>query len=164
MDEFEVGLLEYALKQAFNPLRHLMFWDKDLRRAGVAAKTVKAAQMKILDNYRAINTPDEIEKDSSILAHIVRGPYRNDEERCADMTIFMVAGHDTTSYSMSWIIIEVARNPHVYAKLKEEIERIVPGDETVTQKHLNEMTYLDDIIKEGKRLVHRVNMHAFKQY
>ena len=129
-----------------------MFWNTDLRRAKLAGEKIRAAQSKILDNYRASMTPEEIAKDSSILAHIVRGPYKSDKERCAEMTVFMIAGHDTTSYSLSWIIIEIARNPHVYEKVKAEIERVVPGDVIVTQKHLSELTYLDDVIREGMRL------------
>ena len=152
MHEFELVLQEFALLQSFNPLRFLMFWNTDLRRAKLAGEKIRAAQSKILDNYRASMTPEEIAKDSSILAHIVRGPYKSDKERCADMTLFMIAGHDTTSYTLAWIIIEVARNPHVYEKVKAEIERVVPGDVIVTQKHLSELTYLDDVIREGMRL------------
>ena len=152
MHEFELVLQEFALLQSFNPLRFLMFWNTDLRRAKLAGEKIRAAQSKILDNYRASMTPEEIAKDSSILGHIVRGPYKSDRERCAEMTVFMIAGHDTTSYSLSWIIIEIARNPHVYEKVKAEIERVVPGDVIVTQKHLSELTYLDDVIREGMRL------------
>ena len=150
--EFDLGLKEFSLKQIFNPFRHLMFWDKDLRMAKVATRTVREAQKKILDNYRASHTPEEIQKDSSILAHIVRGPFSSDSERCAEMTNFMVAGIDSTSYTLSWIIIEISKLSHVQERLKAEIERIVPGDQPVIQKHLNQLTYLDDVIKEGMRL------------
>jgi hypothetical protein len=59
-----------------------------------------AAQQRILEKYRASNSPEDIAKDSSILAHLVRCPYPTDGERCADMLAHMVAGHDTTAYSL----------------------------------------------------------------
>ena len=150
--EIELGLEEFSLKQIFNPFRFLMFWDADLRRAKIAASRVEAAQKKLLDSYRATKTTSEIAEDSSILAHLVRSPYLSDIERYADMSIFMVAGHETTAYTLAWTILEITRNPEVLKKLTAEIDAAVPGTDNITQKQLNEMTYLDYVIKESMRL------------
>lgn len=69
------------------------------------------------------------------------------------MLTFIVAGHETTGYSLSWIFIEIARNPGVYKKLKEEIDQKISAD----TKHLSfndvcNLPYLDMVIKEGMRL------------
>ena len=154
MHEIELGLREFAQKQIYNPLRFLMFWDTDLHRARKAVLLVEAAQRKLLDNYRASKTASEIAEDCSILAHLVRTPYPSDTERCADMSIFMIAGHETTANTLAWTIIEISRNPDVYTRLKAEIDTVVQGTGTdnITQKQLNEMTYLDYVIKEGMRI------------
>lgn len=38
----------------------------------------------------------------------------------------MFAGHDTTAYQVSWIIIELARNPQCVRKLRVELDAIFP--------------------------------------
>lgn len=53
-------------------------------------------------------------------------PYPSEQERIADITIFMFAGHDTTAYQVSWIIIELARNPECVKKLRVELDAIFP--------------------------------------
>jgi cytochrome P450 len=68
------------------------------------------------------------------------------------MTALMVAGHETTSHSLSWIMIEVSKHPEVLAKLKKEIGSIVKNDDNITMSELSQMTYMDDVIKEGMRL------------
>jgi cytochrome P450 len=152
IEHYHVGLKEYALKQMVNPFRFLLFWDKDVKAAKVSALEINKFQLSLLDSYRAEKSPEEIEKDPSILGHLVRTAYPSDTERCADMTTFILAGHDTTAYSLAWTIIEVARNPEVYQKVKKEIDSISPGNERITVSQMNSMSYLDCIIKESMRL------------
>jgi Cytochrome P450 len=103
-------------------------------------------------------------------------PYPSDKERIADITIFMFAGHDTTAYQVSWIIIELARNPECVRKLRVELDAIFPfksyesngvtggvtGGEkegvprtqrpVFTPQHSSQLPYLSMVIKEGQRL------------
>jgi cytochrome P450 len=78
-----------------------MFWNKNLMNAKENALRLYQCQKKLLDNYRANNTPEEVEDGVSIMAHLLKTPYKSDMERCADMTTFLVAGHDTTSYTVA---------------------------------------------------------------
>jgi cytochrome P450 len=130
-----------------------MFWLKEQKEAKAAALRIHQCQQKLLDNYRANNTPDEIEKGVSIMAHLLKTPYKSDIERCADMTTFTVAGHDTTSFTVAWTLIEVAKHPHIYQKIKAEIDSVIGIDvEHMTQQHLSKLVYLDNVIKESMRL------------
>jgi cytochrome P450 len=149
---YEVGLREYALKQMVNPFRFLLFWNKEVIAAKASALEINKFQLGLLDSYRSAKTPQEIEKDPSILGHLVRTTYPSDVERCADMTTFILAGHDTIAYSLAWTLIEVTKNPEVNRKLKKEIDSISPGDGHITIAQMNSMTYLDYIIKESMRL------------
>ena len=81
-------------------------------------------------------------------------PYPSDRERVADVTTFIVAGHDTTAYQVSWIIIEISRHPDVLQKLRVELDSLVPSDGVVefTPQILSKMEYLSMVIKEGMRL------------
>ena len=145
-------LREYGLKQIYNPFRFLKFWDAEVKQAKVCAAEVDDSQRKLLADYRHKKSPEEISKDPSILGHLVRSPYKSEKERCADMTTLMIAGHETTAYTLSWIMIEIAKHPDVLAKLKKEIGSVVTTDENITVKQLSEMPYLDCVIKEGMRL------------
>ena len=153
MGEIDIASKEFALKQVYNPVRFLMFWSKEVIRGKEAVNTIAKSQQDLLNKYRLEKSPDEIEKDQSILGHLVRSPYASDKERCADMTTLMVAGHDTTSYTLAWIFLEISRHPEVLTQIKKEIDSVV-GDEEgqITQRHLSSMVYLDQVIKEGMRL------------
>lgn len=82
------------------------------------------------------------------MAHLIKTPYKSEKERCADMTMFMMAGHDTTAFSIAWIMIEVAKHPHVNDRIKDEIDSIVDKDiEHITKQDLSKMVYLENVIK-----------------
>lgn len=52
---------------------------------------------------------------------------------------------------MAGCCYSLARNPEVQERLREEVQRVV-GDETlVTPKHIQDMHYLRDTIKETMR-------------
>lgn len=153
MGEIDIGLKEFARNQIYNPFRFLMFWNKEVIRGKEAANTIEKSQQDLLNKYRSEKSPDEIEKDQSILGHLVRSPYASDKDRCADMTTLMIAGHDTSSYTLAWIFLEISRHPVVLTQLKKEIDSAVGiDDEHITQRQLNSMVYLDQVIKEGMRL------------
>lgn len=81
-------------------------------------------------------------------------PYPSDKERVADVTTFLLAGHDTTGYQIAWIIIEVSRHPLVLQRIRAELDVIADRSKTVelTPKLLGQMNYLTMVIREGMRL------------
>jgi cytochrome P450 len=82
----------------------------------------------------------------------VNSPYDSDVARGADVITFLVAGHDTTAYTLSWILIEVARHPIVLTKLQQELDDIVRNGFGFTPSTLGNLEYLNMVIKEGMRL------------
>lgn len=46
----------------------------------------------------------------------------DDEELQAQVFTFMLAGHETTSTSLSWTLYELARHPEVQDKIRQEIK------------------------------------------
>lgn len=63
-------------------------------------------------------------------------------------------GHDTISSTVSFGLFELAKHRDVQDKLFEEIESVVGVDkeEPITLRHLNEMQYMDRVVKEVLRL------------
>ncbi|KAI9124604.1 hypothetical protein K1719_004526 [Acacia pycnantha] len=62
-----------------------------------------------------------------------------------------VAAIETTLWSMEWAIAELVRHPRVQSKIREEISRVLKG-EAVTESNLQELPYLQAVVKETLRL------------
>lgn len=132
-----------------------MFWNKEAMRANRGMKRLCEICSIVLDRYRGSHTMQEMEADTSVVSRLVLRPYKSEQERVADVLTFFIAGHDTTSYQLSWSIIELAKHPEVVAKLRLELDRVLPkgGDpRQITPQHLSQLSYLNDVIKESQRL------------
>mmetsp|Transcript_74671 Transcript_74671/g.199979 ORF Transcript_74671/g.199979 Transcript_74671/m.199979 type:complete len:96 (-) Transcript_74671:500-787(-) len=57
-------------------------------------------------------------QDTSIIANIIRCPYPNEGQRAADVLTLLIAGHDTTGYTLAWTLVELSRQPRVLAKMR----------------------------------------------
>lgn len=71
-----------------------------------------------------------------------------------EVDMFMFAGHDTTASGLSWTLFHIARLPDVQKKIHEELDNVL-GDEPVddiSSETLNELRYLECVIKEAFRL------------
>merc|ERR1712154_614618 len=88
------------------------------RRAETAADNLEKLSFKIMDEYRKSKNPSK----GTIIDRIMKNDaYENDSERAADVTTFLVAGHDTTAYSIAWILKELAKNPEEQEKLRNSL-------------------------------------------
>ncbi|CAA0831868.1 Cytochrome P450 76C4 [Striga hermonthica] len=59
---------------------------------------------------------------------------------------------DTSSTAIEWTLSELIRHPQVTKKLQKELESAVGSAHTVEEHHLNNLHYLDAVIKEAQRL------------
>jgi len=50
-------------------------------------------------------------------------PYFNERQRHSQLSTFMFAGHETTANTCSFMVLELARNPAVQAKLRDDINK-----------------------------------------
>ncbi|CAF1068446.1 unnamed protein product [Adineta steineri] len=71
-----------------------------------------------------------------------------------EVDTFMFEGHDTTAASMNFTCFMIASHPRVQRKLHEEMDRVFgnDGDRPCTIEDLNELEYLECVIKESLRL------------
>ncbi|CAJ0560416.1 unnamed protein product, partial [Mesorhabditis spiculigera] len=74
-----------------------------------------------------------------------------EQEVAMNCFLFLAAGFDTTSNSLSYCSWYLAKNPEVQRNLQDEIEQIC-GTEDITYDNLNELKYLDMVVKEALRL------------
>ncbi|KAI0074875.1 cytochrome P450 [Panus rudis PR-1116 ss-1] len=90
-----------------------------------------------------------------------------DEELVSQMRTIMLAGHETTSNTLTWALYELARHPDVQSKLREEIRRTQAivrhrGEAQVTATDMDNMPYLLAFLKEVLRF-HPVAFHTHRR-
>ena len=68
-----------------------------------------------------------------------------------EVLLFLVAGYETTSTSMSWFIYWMSKNPRVQQKIKAEL-RERSDNQPLTLAYLDSLTYLDCVLKEVFRI------------
>ena len=152
----EVRLME-GFRRALNPLRKYYFWLSDARRFRQAGEEIKAILERIIQAYMD-RQQGPLEDDYSIMGHLLRHQYRNHRQRVQDMNTFITAGHETTSHTLTMMIISVCRNPEVKRKLQAELDGAIRGSARHNKEHfpsvseLRTLPYLSMCINEAMRL------------
>ncbi|XP_027175083.1 cytochrome P450 76A1-like [Coffea eugenioides] len=81
------------------------------------------------------------------------GPATFSEKHINDVIMEMFfAGSETTSISIEWGFAELLRHPHAFQKLREEIDRVVGVDRLVQESDMENLPYLQAVVKETFRL------------
>ena len=141
--DLEVALIEFIREEP------LAIWRRYAglllprrRRAFAATQRVRRLMMKIIELYRKLEKPTP----GTVINLVMESDaFPTDEERAAQLSEFFLAGHDTTAYSIAWILLELARNPLEQKQLREELSRLTPEEWNTSEK-------LKMVIKEGMRL------------
>lgn len=157
LHESEIILKE--IYQAYIPFRY-SFLGRHLipgvRRAKEAQLFTRKVALQIINNYKHMKktSPQSIVK-GTVIDQIMNNnvAYKNDDNRIADIIILVFAGHDTTSHSLSWTFIELAKHEAIQMDLQKELLK----KEVTTTTNMEESssrqntTLLDAVIKESMR-------------
>ncbi|KAI0752821.1 cytochrome P450 [Daedaleopsis nitida] len=89
------------------------------------------------------------------------------KEIVSQMRTIMLAGQETTSNTLSWALLELAKQPHIQTRLRNEVhamERTIRerGDADFTVADFEAMPYLQAVLKEILRFYPAVP-HTFRQ-
>ncbi|XP_060231980.1 cytochrome P450 3A11-like isoform X1 [Meriones unguiculatus] len=76
----------------------------------------------------------------------------SDMEIMAQSIIFIFAGYDTTSTTLSFILHSLATHPDIQKKLQEEIDSVLPNKASPSYDSVMEMECLDMVLNETLRL------------
>ncbi|CEP20052.1 hypothetical protein [Parasitella parasitica] len=89
-----------------------------------------------------------------IEADIEEGTKTTTTQLRQNIALFFLAGHDTTANAISFCLYNIAKNPDIQQKLREEITSVLgedPVDIVPTMEDLKKMDYLNLVIKENLR-------------
>lgn len=112
-----------------------------------------------------LETSTEDSDATNLLCNLLKAKYTdsqeilNDKQLRDEVLTFMLAGHETTSVGMTWILHHLAKYPEIQANVRKEVRSILPQvGEPLTSEHLEKMSYLTCVIKETLRLFPPVPM------
>lgn len=89
-----------------------------------------------------------------LLQATVDGKPLSDSDIREEVDTFAFAGHDTTTSAMTFCCFTLAKYPDVQTKVFEEIRNVIGDDKDkkITMQDLNNLHYLELVIKETMRL------------
>lgn len=74
----------------------------------------------------------------------------SDEEVLDQITTFMLAGNETSSTALTWILYSLTQHPECQERLREEV--LAVADDRPSLETLNSLPYMDAVIRETLRL------------
>ncbi|KAI1211604.1 cytochrome P450 [Annulohypoxylon truncatum] len=110
----------------------------------------------ILTRRRRLESNESIDRKDVFTAMLhrrdpVTGKQLEDSVIIDNMITFLFAGHDTTAGLLSFLVYHLIKNPDAYAKVQEEIDRVLKGG-VMTIDHLNALPYIKACLLEALRL------------
>jgi cytochrome P450 len=144
-----------CMKHTLNPFRKYFFWLSESREAEQRRQNIIKFSSRLMESYVK---PPEVEDDLSIMGRIMSCQYADEKSRLQDIIVFLVGGHETSSHTISFLLLALIRHPQVLHKLHTELDALIP----TASKHSSELfptasallnlPYLDMCIKESLRL------------
>ncbi|KFQ99861.1 Cytochrome P450 3A24, partial [Nipponia nippon] len=140
LEKMKVTLLPSKVMDFFNGVFIKM---KKEREKGSSTDRIDFLQLMV-DSQSSHGSSKSAETDS----------YKSlsDEEILAQALIFVFAGYETTSSTLSYISYNLATHPDVQQRLQDEIDVALPNKATPTYNAITQMEYLDMVVNESLRL------------
>ncbi|XP_070341489.1 cytochrome P450 3A12-like [Equus asinus] len=138
------------LKAVFEVIHICMFPKRVTDFFTKSVKRMKESRLKDKQKHRVdflqlmINSQNSKEMDTHKAL--------SDLELVAQSIIFIFAGYETTSTSLSFLMYLLATHPDVQQKLQDEIDVTFPNKALPTYDTLLQMEYLDMVLNESLRL------------
>ncbi|OGM45812.1 NADPH--cytochrome P450 reductase [Aspergillus bombycis] len=88
------------------------------------------------------------------------GQHLSDDSIINNMITFLVAGHETTSATLTFLFYYLLKNLHAYQRAQEEVDTVV-GQRKITAEDLSKLPYIAASLRETLRLQAPVPLIAF---
>ncbi|KAJ3614488.1 hypothetical protein NHX12_018060 [Muraenolepis orangiensis] len=137
------------LEYSFFPTSVTDFFYASLKKIKASRLANKQEERSRVD-FLQLMIDSQTKKDGSNEKEQMKG--LTDHEVLSQAMIFIFAGYETSSSSLSFLAYNLALNPGPMTKLQQEIDSAFPNQGTVDYQTLNQMEYLDTVINESLRL------------
>ncbi|CAH1099040.1 unnamed protein product [Psylliodes chrysocephalus] len=132
---------------------------KEYKEQEEALEHLDSMAIEIIKKKRKknVNSDDGSErirnKRSILIDALIEHPELSDDDIHEEVNNFLFAGHETTSTTISFLLLELAAHPDIQEKLYQEILYHTQGDKkNLSVETLQKITYLDQVVKESLRL------------
>lgn len=88
---------------------------------------------------------------TDLLTRMVRSTDMGDDLIRDQILTMLIAGHDTSTALLAWVLHLLTSYPSVMAKVEAEVAEVIAG-EAIDMAHIERLHYLDTVIKETLRL------------
>lgn len=145
-------VMDYA--QSFASMLGMPSWlpTAKNRRFRRALETLDAMVLEIIEERRSSGeTGDDLLGVFMAATDDMDGEGMSDQQLRDEVMTMVLAGHETTSNLLTFCLRLLSQHPAVRNRVVEEIERVV-GDQAPTPEHMEQLEYLDRVLKETLRL------------
>ena len=164
-----IGALGTSMETRGLPLETMLKKDRE-RKLRADIRYMNEMVDRIVRERR--ESGDDLADKPDLLSHMLSGVDRKTGERLDDLNIryqvitFLIAGHETTSGLLSFAVYYLLNNPDVLARASAEVDRVLGSDPGVlpTYAQVNQLAYLEQILKESLRLWPTAPVFALSPY
>ncbi|KAL5536605.1 hypothetical protein ACEPAF_428 [Sanghuangporus sanghuang] len=152
-------VLPELMKCGLFPLRAKIPILRSIRRMHRGIKQLRIMAFAAVQNARSVDDKVGSEDGSKRIFEILAQQRTSDgsylfsaEELVDNYVTFLVAGGDPTAHTMTFAVNEILSKPYVLAKLRAELDEVLPKDcDVPTIEQVSRLKYLRLVIKETLR-------------
>ncbi|KAM7255069.1 hypothetical protein ACFE04_020310 [Oxalis oulophora] len=143
----------FPILKWFDPQRVKKGMSKDMGRVTkilegfIKHRNEEKKKGKMMENKDFVDVLLEYEEDGAQGL----GKISDHNVKIVILELFL-AGSETTSSTLVWIMAELLRHPDCMKKVKEELDNVVSPNTTVEESDLDSLPYLQLVVKESLRL------------
>ena len=142
---------EFIVRQTLQPYLNPWFQiSGELRRHEDLRRCADAVLMRYIQPRRD-QAPGNDLLQTMLDARYSDGQGMSDELLLSESMQLLVAGHETSSNALSWLLYLLASNPSCLARVREELDAIL-GDAQMTFSDVPRLEYTTKVIQEGLRV------------
>ena len=119
-----------------------------------AAQTMDDFLYGIIRQRRAALAASGVAPEADdLLGQLIAAPAMTDDLIRDQLLTMLIAGHDTSTALLSWVLYLAGVHPAAMQAIEAEVDAVIgAGDEPPTVDQVNRLDYLDQVIKETLRL------------
>ncbi len=163
------------LDRLWQPIMHLLeyispgpwiFWpdmprpqyDEAIHHVDAYLYGIIRQRRRELDHFGVEPSPGDL------LGQLVRNPGMDDDLIRDQLLTMLIAGHDTSTALLAWVMALLGQHPAIMARVQAEVDAVLTSrDQPPSVEQVNQLELMDRVIKEALRLyppIHVANRQA----